>query len=378
MSLKRKAGDTPTSSDSKKPKVDASITSFFGAPKPKPSNGTSSTSRPSPPPVNFDKDKWVASLNEETKELLRLEIETLHESWLKELKDEVTSKSFLDLKRFLKRERESGKKIFPKEEDVYSWSRHTPFPSVRAVILGQDPYHNDNQAHGLSFSVQAPTPAPPSLKNIYKALAIDYPSFVPPPGNSGLLTPWAQRGVLLLNTCLTVRAHEANSHSNRGWEKFTQRVIDLVAEKRRKGVVFLAWGAPAAKRVKMVDKVRHLVLLSVHPSPLSASRGWFQCGHFRKTNDWLVNKGQGKIDWSLGPKSLFEGETKLDAGEELQVKEGMEEKVVQKVVEKKIEKSAEDEFEDEEAEAAMNEAFEAEQKEVESVKVEEIKPVKEV
>jgi uracil-DNA glycosylase len=173
--------------------------------------------------------------------------------------------------------------------------------TVKAVILGQDPYHNVNQAHGLSFSVRPPTAAPPSLKNIYKALSNDYPSFRPPPNNGGLLTPWADRGVLLLNTCLTVRAHEANSHSNRGWEKFTQRVIDIVAAKRTKGVAFLAWGTPAGKRVGKVDRKRHCVLLSVHPSPLSASRGWFDCGHFKKTNEWLVGRyGEGsEIDWNL-------------------------------------------------------------------------------
>lgn len=180
---------------------------------------------------------------------------------------------------------------------------------MKAVIIGQDPYHNINQAHGLSFSVRAPTPAPPSLKNIYKALAIDYPSFRPPPKNGGLLTPWADRGVLLLNTCLTVRAHEANSHSNRGWEKFTQKVIDTVAAKRSKGVVFLAWGTPAGKRVGKVNKTKHCVLQSVHPSPLSASRGWFDCGHFRKTNEWLVKKhGEGcEIDWDLGVSAVEAG-----------------------------------------------------------------------
>ncbi|KAL5314483.1 hypothetical protein ACEPPN_017123 [Leptodophora sp. 'Broadleaf-Isolate-01'] len=354
MSLKRKATDTPTS-DAKKPKANGSITSFFGAPKSAPkssgsSNGTAHTA------VNFDKEKWVKTLTAEQKDLLKLEIDTLHESWLKELKDEVTSAGFLDLKRFLKRERESGQKIFPKEEDVYSWSRHTPLNTVKAVILGQDPYHNDNQAHGLSFSVQSPTPAPPSLKNIYKALVRDYPSFTPPPNNGGLLTPWAQRGVLLLNTCLTVRAHNANSHSNRGWEKFTQKVIDLVAAKRTRGVVFLAWGAPAGKRVSKVDRKKHLVLMSVHPSPLSASRGWFDCGHFLKTNVWLEERygAEGCVDWGLGGKSLLKVEEK----------EETEEKVVQKVVEK----DADEEFEDDEAEAAMAEAFEAESKKVEEVK----------
>lgn len=168
------------------------------------------------------------------------------------------------------------------------------------MILGQDPYHNLNQAHGLCFSVRPPTPAPPSLKNIYTAIKKDYPSFTPPPRNGGFLTPWADRGVLLLNTCLTVRAHEANSHANMGWERFTQKVIDTVAAKRTKGVVFLAWGLPAQKRVTRVAS-RHLVLKSVHPSPLSAHKGFFECGHFKKANEWLKERygEEGQIDWSL-------------------------------------------------------------------------------
>ena len=145
---------------------------------------------------------------------------------------------------------------------------------MKVVILGQDPYHNVNQAHGLCFSVRPPTPAPPSLVNIYKLLKKEYPSFAPPPKNGGLLTPWADRGVLLLNTCLTVRAHEANSHQKHGWEAFTEKVIDIVAKKRTRGVVFLAWGKPAADRVKKIDKVKHCVLHSVHPSPLSAQKGF--------------------------------------------------------------------------------------------------------
>ena len=153
-------------------------------------------------------------------------------------------------------------------------SRHTPLPTVKAVIIGQDPYHNINQAHGMCFSVRAPTPAPPSLKNMYIALKRDYPTFVAPPKNGGLLTPWADRGVLLLNTCLTVRAHEANSHAGRGWERFTQKVIDIVAQRRTRGVVFLAWGKPAGERVQKVDKARHCILQSVHPSPRSAPRGF--------------------------------------------------------------------------------------------------------
>jgi len=153
-------------------------------------------------------------------------------------------------------------------------SRHTPLNTVKAVIIGQDPYHNFNQAHGLCFSVRPPTPAPPSLKNIYIALKKDYPSFKAPPKNGGLLTPWADHGVLMLNACLTVKAHEANSHQKKGWEPFTQKIIDIVAQKRTRGVVFLAWGKPAQERCKSVDKKKHLVLQSVHPSPLSASRGF--------------------------------------------------------------------------------------------------------
>ncbi|TDZ40263.1 Uracil-DNA glycosylase [Colletotrichum spinosum] len=338
--LKRKAGAL-AGADSKKPKQDGSITSFFGsAPKPaasKPSNGAADPAETTPP--KFDKERWVAGLTAEQKELLQLEIDTLHESWLGLLKDEVTSKEFLDLKRFLNRETTAKRQWFPPKEDVYSWSRHTPFNTVKVVILGQDPYHNHNQAHGLAFSVRPPTPAPPSLKNMYIALRKDYPTFSPPPKNGGLLTPWADRGVLLLNTCLTVRAHEANSHSNHGWERFTQKVIDLVAAKRSKGVVFVAWGTPAGKRVTKVDSKRHLVLKSVHPSPLSASRGFFDCGHFRKANDWLVTRyGSGaEIDWDLSGAKKVEAAvavtetTTIEIDDEGDVKKQKEEKKVEAV-----------------------------------------------
>ncbi|CAF9916987.1 uracil DNA glycosylase [Imshaugia aleurites] len=342
--LKRKAGDIATST-AKKPKANATITSFFSSPssaaKPAAAAASTTTSTvPSspvtgsddtpqkdaasttaitasiftstaaaPPPAEaaaplakFDKGKWVEKLTPEQKDLLALEIASLDESWLSQLKDEIVTKDFLDLKRFLKKEHDNGKKIFPPAADVYSWSRHTPLNTVKCVILGQDPYHGLNQAHGLCFSVRPPTPAPPSLANIYKLLKKEYPnSFEPPPKNGGLLTPWADRGVLLLNTCLTVRAHEANSHANHGWEKFTQKVIDIVARKRTNGVVFLAWGQPAAKRVAKLDRVRHCVLQSVHPSPLSAPKGFFDCEHFRKTNAWLKERygEDGAIDWNL-------------------------------------------------------------------------------
>lgn len=215
----------------------------------------------------------------------------MHDSWLSVLKDDLVTNEFLGLKRFLKAEKEAGKKVYPPERDIYSWSRYTPVSNVKVVILGQDPYRlfplplsiyseqcglmvldGANQAHGLSFSVRPPTKAPPSLKNMYIALKRDYPDFTPPADNLGLLTPWAERGVLLLNACLTVRASEANSHSSKGWERLTQKVIDVIAA--RKGVVFLAWGKPAEKRVAKIDRRKHAVLLSVHPSPLSASRGF--------------------------------------------------------------------------------------------------------
>ncbi|KAL6876643.1 uracil-DNA glycosylase-like protein [Trichoderma novae-zelandiae] len=327
--LKRKAATIGNETEAKKPKANGSIASFFGA-VPKPA-GASPVSAPSPA-AKFDKAKWVEGLTAEQKELLKLEIETLHDSWLALLKDDVTSKEFLELKKFLNRETAAGKKWFPPKEDVYSWSRHTPFNEVKVVILGQDPYHNVNQAHGMAFSVRPPTPAPPSLRNMYIALKKDYPSFIEPANRGGLLIPWADRGVLMLNTCLTVRAHEANSHANRGWERFTQKVIDLVAQKRTRGVVFMAWGTPASKRVQKVDKQRHLVLLSVHPSPLSASRGFFDCHHFKLANEWLISRygDDGEIDWALRPgnttKKIIKEALKDDAKEESDGKEEDESK----------------------------------------------------
>jgi uracil-DNA glycosylase len=169
-------------------------------------------------------------------------------------------------------------------------------------VVGQDPYHNHNQAHGLCFSVRPPTPAPPSLVNIFAACQKDVPGFQRPPNKGGLLTPWADQGVLLLNTVLTVRAHEANSHQGKGWEKFTQKVIDTVVKVRQRGVVFLAWGKPAQKRVENIKGSKHLVLKGIHPSPLAARAGNFSdCGHFKTTNEWLRGRygAEGEIDWSL-------------------------------------------------------------------------------
>jgi len=356
--LKRKAGVAAGENEAKKPKANGNIASFFGAAAPKPAAKTSA-SAPEAPVVKFDKEKWVATLTPEQKELLQLEIDTMDESWLAQLKDDITTTEFLNLKKFLKQETANKRKWFPPAEDVYSWSRHTPFHKIKVVIIGQDPYHNDNQAHGMAFSVRPPTPAPPSLKNMYKALKKDYPTFVEPPNRGGLLIPWADRGVLMLNTCLTVRAHEAFSHANRGWERLTQKIIDLISKKRTRGVVFMAWGTPAGKRVQKVDKQRHLVLNSVHPSPLSANRGFFDCKHFKLANEWLIQRygPDGEIDWALTPGNTTKAPPKI-------------EKVVE-VVEKKVEEESNkenDEWDGDEFgsgdEAALEEALRLSQEQV--------------
>ncbi|KKK20935.1 hypothetical protein P175DRAFT_0502320 [Aspergillus ochraceoroseus IBT 24754] len=298
-SLKRGAGHLAAPVvDAKKSKSNGSITSFFGVPKSSSATKLTTASAPSP---TFNKQKWVSTLTAEQKELLQLEIDTLDETWLAHLKEEIVKPEFLALKRFLQKEKQSGVKIFPPENEIYSWSRLTPLNKVKVVIIGQDPYHNHNQAHGLAFSVRPPTPAPPSLVNIYKGIKNDYPSFQPPPNKGGLLTPWAERGVLLLNTSLTVRAHQAGTHSKKGWENLTQKAIEVVARVRTRGVVFLAWGENAKKCVAKTGKDKHCVLYSAHPSPLSASRGFFTNQHFKKCNEWLSERygADGIIDWSL-------------------------------------------------------------------------------
>lgn len=292
-----------------KRKAGSSITAFFKPDASKAQKMDSTSGDASQRAMNdFDKEKWVASLTPEQRELLKLEIDTLDLSWLSVLYPELTKDYFLSLKRFLKGEKEKGKKIFPPEKDIYSWSRLTPLHNVKVVILGQDPYHNHNQAHGLAFSVNPPTPPPPSLKNIYKGIQKDYADFKVP--NSGSLIPWCTQGVLLLNACLTVRAHEANSHSKQGWETFTERVLSAALEYRRTGLCFLAWGTPAAQRVGRInpDKKRHLILRSVHPSPLSANRGFFDCAHFRLANQWLLERygPDGVINWALDPKNIID------------------------------------------------------------------------
>jgi len=262
-----------------------------------------------PPTVShkFDKQAWIKTLTPQQKQLLDLEINTMDDSWLAVLHEEMTKPYFLDLKKFLEDEWKSGKVIFPPKKDIYSWSRLAPLSKVRVLILGQDPYHNFNQAHGLAFSVHDPrTRPPPSLNNIYKCLKIDYPDFQIP--KSGDLTKWAEQGVLLLNTCLTVRAHDANSHSNHGWERFTSAAIRKLIEYKNhvahQGIVVIAWGSPAQRTIGKVGRIdwgQNLFLKSVHPSPLSASRGFFDCHHFVKCNDWLFQRygAEGLINWAI-------------------------------------------------------------------------------
>jgi len=220
----------------------------------------------------------------------------LEPSWLAHLRTEFDQPYMVALRRFLVEEK-SKHPVFPPGGEIFNAFTHTPFDQVRVVILGQDPYHGPGQAHGLCFSVRRGVPVPPSLRNIFKELhgALG----VPLPGH-GELTSWAEQGVLLLNTVLTVRAHQANSHRNQGWEQFTDRVITVLNE-RREGLIFVLWGSAAGKKANMIDGQRHRILRSPHPSPLSAHRGFFGCGHFQTINAHLESQGLSPVDWSLPP-----------------------------------------------------------------------------
>ena len=185
--------------------------------------------------------------------------------------------------------------MFPPADDIFNAFHLTPLSEVKVVILGQDPYHNVNQAHGLCFSVQPTVEIPPSLENIYKELHDDLGCKIP---NNGYLVKWAKQGVLLLNTVLTVRAHQANSHQNIGWEQFTDAVIEILDQQDRP-MVFLLWGKPAQRKKAMLHNPNHLILEAPHPSPLSAYRGFFGCRHFSKTNQFLEEHGLTPIDWQI-------------------------------------------------------------------------------
>lgn len=213
--------------------------------------------------------------------------------------DELLKELFLDerykkIREFLKSEYENYT-IYPNMFDLYNCFYYTPFDEVKVVILGQDPYHEPNQAHGLCFSVKAGVELPPSLKNIYKEMKSDLGITQP---NCGDLTKWAKQGVLLLNTTLTVREHSANSHSNCGWGWFTDNVIKLISDNTL-NTVFILWGGNARSKVSLIDQRKHLILQSPHPSPLSAYNGFFGCKHFSKTNEYLKANGKCAINWDL-------------------------------------------------------------------------------
>jgi uracil-DNA glycosylase len=216
-------------------------------------------------------------------------------TWRDALHGEREKAYFRELLEFVDEERAAGNRIYPSKDQVFAALSHTPLERVRVVILGQDPYHGPGQAHGLCFSVQPGVPFPPSLNNIFKELRADIGLSIPA---SGCLVPWAHQGVLLLNAVLTVEEGKPNSHANKGWEKFTDKVIEAVVQ-HRSGVVFLLWGAYAQRKGEQIIKSQkdHLILKAPHPSPLSASRGFFGCRHFSKSNEFLVARGGEAIDW---------------------------------------------------------------------------------
>ena len=215
------------------------------------------------------------------------------EEWDEILKEEFASESYLRLREFLKREY-SSRTIYPSMFDIFNSMKKTAFKDVKAVILGQDPYHEKGQAMGLSFSVPAGVEKPPSLVNIFKELHSETGMEIPA---SGDLTGWANQGVLLLNAVLTVREHAANSHKGKGWEDFTDSVIKKISD-GRENVVFLLWGGNARSKKPLIDGTKHLILECAHPSPLSAYNGFFGCGHFIKANEYLTKHGKTPIEWS--------------------------------------------------------------------------------
>jgi uracil-DNA glycosylase len=217
----------------------------------------------------------------------------IEDSWLEVLAPEFQKEYFAQLKDFLVKEKMHNQ-VFPKGDQIFAAYNHTPLTEVKVVVLGQDPYHGPGQAHGLCFSVPDGVKIPPSLRNIYKELIDDIG--INPPAN-GNLTSWAKQGILLLNATLTVRAHQAGSHQKKGWEQFTDQSIRSVSD-NLEHVVFLLWGAYAQKKEALIDTSKHLVLKSVHPSPLSAHRGFLGCKHFSKTNDYLIKHHKSAIDWN--------------------------------------------------------------------------------
>lgn len=221
----------------------------------------------------------------------------LEPSWKARVGDWFTRDDMRRLSAFLRQRKAAGARVFPSGRDIFAAFDATPFDAVKVVLLGQDPYHGPGQAHGLCFSVLPGVPVPPSLDNIYKELARDT-GFVRP--DHGCLLPWARRGVLLLNSVLTVEAGRPGSHQGMGWEGFTDHVVDVL-NREREHLVFLLWGSYAQKKGAVIDRQRHRVLKAPHPSPLSAHRGFLGCGHFSAVNQYLARNGLTPIDWRLGP-----------------------------------------------------------------------------
>lgn len=225
----------------------------------------------------------------------------LEPSWKARIGDYLERPEMQALSAFLRAEKQAGKVIYPPGPDIFAAFDHAPFDTVRVVILGQDPYHGPNQAHGLCFSVRPGVQTPPSLQNIFKEIQRDL-GIAPP--DHGCLTPWANRGVLLLNAVLTVERGMANAHQGKGWEGFTDAAIDAL-NREREGIVFMLWGSYAQKKGQLIDTRKHRVLKSVHPSPLSAHRGFIGCGHFSAANQYLTEQGQAPIDWSLPARAAL-------------------------------------------------------------------------
>ncbi|MBR7000422.1 MAG: uracil-DNA glycosylase [Lachnospiraceae bacterium] len=216
------------------------------------------------------------------------------DEWLPAIGDEFSKDYYKQLAKFVNWEYQQHT-VYPPKDEIFSAFRLTPLSKVKVVILGQDPYHEPNQAHGLCFSVRPGTEIPPSLVNIYKELQDDLGCYIP---NNGYLVKWAEQGVLLLNTLLTVRAHVAFSHKGAGWERFTDAVIEALNRENRP-IVFLLWGSPAQRKAEMLNNPNHLILKAPHPSPLSAYRGFFGCKHFSKANRFLQEHGETPIDWQI-------------------------------------------------------------------------------
>lgn len=218
----------------------------------------------------------------------------LQGTWSELLADQFDQPYMKNLRAFLRAEKQQGKTLFPPGADIFNALNHTDFANVKVVIIGQDPYHGPSQAHGFCFSVQAGVDIPPSLRNIYQELNQDIGMPIPIHGN---LISWADQGVLLLNAVLTVEASKAGAHQGKGWETFTDRVIELLNEKAEH-IVFLLWGSYAQKKGRLIDRHKHCVLEGPHPSPLSAYRGFFGCKHFSKANHYLQQVGRTPIDWT--------------------------------------------------------------------------------